>query len=126
MPLSLLGMAILILVGTVQNWSVILAVGALIVPIAVIHNAAAFGLGSLWGRALRLDVARRRSLTFEVGIQNSGLGLIILLSQFDGLGGAAAITGMWSIWHLVAGSALIGLFRGLDWLKIGTKRKAAP
>jgi len=126
MPASLAGIAILILVGTVQNWHIILAVGALIIPIAVIHNAAAFGLGALWARALRLGVARRRALTFEVGIQNAGLGLLILLSQFDGLGGAAAITGMWSIWHLVAGSALIGLFRALDWLKIGAETKAAP
>ena len=126
MPLSLGGIAVLIVVGAVQNWSVILAVGYIVIPIAVVHNAAAFGLGSLAGRGLRLDVPHRRALTFEVGIQNSGLGLLILLSQFDGLGGAAAITGMWSIWHLIAGSALIGLFRGLDWLKIGRKEKTAP
>lgn len=126
MPASLLGIAALIVVGTVQNWHIIVAIGAIIIPIAVLHNAAAFGLGSLWGRALRLDAPRRRSLTFEVGIQNSGLGLLILLSQFDGLGGAAAITGMWSIWHLVAGSALIGLFRAVDWLKIGQDNKTAP
>ncbi|MAK64101.1 MAG: bile acid transporter [Maricaulis sp.] len=115
MPISLFGIAILIIVGAAQNWHIIVAAGAIVIPIAVIHNAAAFGLGSVSGRALRLDVAHRRSLTFEVGIQNSGLGLLILLSQFEGLGGAAAITGMWSLWHLVAGSALVGLFRLLDW-----------
>jgi BASS family bile acid:Na+ symporter len=30
-------------------------------------------------------------MTFEIGIQNSGLALVILLSQLKGLGGAAAV-----------------------------------
>ena len=115
MPLALIGIMVLIVVGAAQNWSIIVATGTIIIPLVVLHNAAAFGLGSVAGRALGVDVAHRRALTFEVGIQNSGLGLLILLSQFEGLGGAAAITGMWSLWHLVAGIALVGLFRVLDW-----------
>lgn len=115
MPLALFGLMVLIVVGAATNWGIILATGTIIIPLVFIHNAAAFGLGSAAGRVLRMDVAHRRSLTFEVGIQNSGLGLLILLSQFEGLGGAAAITGMWSLWHLVAGVALVGLFRALDW-----------
>ena len=50
-------------------------------------------------------------MTVEVGIQNTGLALVILLSQFDGLGGAAAITGIWSVWHLFAGAGLAALYR---------------
>ena len=115
-PLSLLSLVALVAVGLQQNWNVIVVAGATVVPIAVIHNASAFTLGAGSARLLRLDVARRRALTFEVGIQNSGLGLLILLSQFDGIGGAAAITAMWSIWHLVSGGALAGLFRTLDWV----------
>jgi BASS family bile acid:Na+ symporter len=97
-----------------QNWNVLIVAGLVVVPIAVMHNAAAFALGAGAARLLRLDTARRRALTFEVGIQNSGLGLLILLSQFDGIGGAAAITATWGIWHLVSGGALVGLFRTLD------------
>ncbi|WP_203292484.1 bile acid:sodium symporter family protein [Maricaulis parjimensis] len=115
MPLAMIGIAVLIVVGAATNWTIIVLSGAIIIPLTVIHNAAAFGLGNLSGRLMRLDGPHRRSLTFEVGIQNSGLGLLILLSQFEGLGGAAAITGMWSLWHLIAGSALVGLFRLLDW-----------
>lgn len=113
-PLSLLSLAALVVVGVQQNWNVLLMAGAIVVPIAIIHNASALALGAGAARLLRLDIARRRALTFEVGIQNSGLGLLILLSQFDGIGGAAAITATWSIWHLISGGALAGLFRGLD------------
>lgn len=113
-PLALACIALLVVVGIVQNWALILATGAIIIPIVVLHNGSAFALGWLGGRAMGMEAARRRALTFEVGIQNSGLGLVILLSQFDGVGGAAAIIGTWSIWHLVGGSLVAGLFRWLD------------
>jgi len=126
MPLAMGGLILLIAVGTVQNWFIVTAVGAIVIPVAVMHNAAAFGLGAVAGRVMRLDVSHRRALTFEVGIQNSGLGLLILLGQFDGLGGAAAITGIWGIWHIVSGSALIGLYRATDWLKLRRTKHTAP
>ncbi|OLF77891.1 bile acid transporter [Maricaulis sp. W15] len=113
-PLALACIALLVAVGIVQNWSIFLAVGSIIIPIVILHNSAAFGLGWLAGRGMAMEAARQRALTFEVGIQNAGLGLVILLSQFDGVGGAAAIIGTWSIWHLIGGSLLAGLFRLLD------------
>ncbi|WP_339744625.1 bile acid:sodium symporter [uncultured Maricaulis sp.] len=123
-PLSLLSLVALIAVGLQQNWSVLLVAGAVVVPIAVIHNASALALGAGTARLLRLDIARRRALTFEVGIQNSGLGLLILLNQFDGIGGAAVMTAFWGIWHLVSGGTLVGLFRTLDWVHKGDKQKS--
>lgn len=113
-PASLVALAGVVVVGVYGNWALVIAAGTTLIPIAVLHNASAFGLGSIAGRVLGLDRARRRSLTFEVGIQNTGLGLLILLNQFDGLGGAAAITALWSVWHLMAGSGLVGLFRTVD------------
>lgn len=116
-PASLMMLVALIVFGVVGNWNVVLTAGALVIPIAIIHNAGAFGLGAVAGRVMKLDESRRRSLTFEVGIQNAGLGLIILLNQFDGVGGATAITAIWSIWHLIAGGALAGIFRYIDYSK---------
>ncbi|MDG2044090.1 MAG: bile acid:sodium symporter family protein [Maricaulis sp.] len=113
-PLSILTLMAIIVAGVVGNWNIVLTVGALVIPIAVLHNASALGLGAITGRVLKLDTGRRRSLTFEVGIQNAGLGLIILLDQFDGVGGATALTAIWSIWHLIAGGALVGIFRYID------------
>lgn len=86
----------------------------LILPIAALHNALAFTTGAAAGRALGADAPTRRALTFEVGIQNSGLAIVILLSQLKGLGGAAAIAAVWGVWHLIAGGAIVALFRTLD------------
>lgn len=65
---------------------------------------------------MQLAGPKVRSLTFEVGIQNAGLGLLLLLSQFGGVGGAVAVTALWGVWHITAGFVLVGLFRGYDQL----------
>ena len=59
---------------------------------------------------LSRTAATRRALTFEIGIQNSGLALVILLSQLKGLGGAAAVAAVWGVWHLIAGGGIALMF----------------
>jgi BASS family bile acid:Na+ symporter len=48
----------------------------------------------------------RRAVAFETGIQNSGLGLVLVFNFFGGLGGMAIVTAWWGIWHIVAGVGL--------------------
>ncbi|MEE2566768.1 bile acid:sodium symporter family protein [Hyphobacterium marinum] len=111
---SLVAIFVLVVLGLYGNWALLIGTGLIVLPVAIAHNAAAFGLGAVSGRVLRLDIPSRRALTFEIGIQNSGLGLVILLSQFQGLGGAAAVTAIWAVWHLIAGSTLASAFRLID------------
>ncbi|WP_421790157.1 bile acid:sodium symporter family protein [Hyphobacterium sp.] len=107
----------LVTIGLISNWELIMNSGDVIAPVAILHNALAFALGAVAGLALRLESKSRRALTFEIGIQNAGLGLVILLTQFPTLGGAAAVTGFWSIWHLFAGIGLALAFRFYDHLR---------
>ena len=86
----------------------------LIGGITVVHNAAAFVLGFGVALALRAQRSERRALTFEVGIQNSGLALVILLGQLKGQGGAAAIAAIWGVWHLIAGMLIAMICRYID------------
>lgn len=116
-PLALIsagGLILIILGGFYEYRELAMKAGLLIFPLVVIHNAAALALGYGSGLLSRADVATRRALTFEVGIQNSGLGFIILLTQLNGLGGTAAITGMWGLWHMVGGGAVVAMFRMAD------------
>lgn len=82
----------------------------LVFGLVFVHNALAFLAGHLISRAARLSVADRRAITIEVGIQNSGLGLILIFDFFGGLGGMALIAATWGIWHIVAGLALVTLW----------------
>ncbi|MDN3441800.1 bile acid:sodium symporter family protein [Psychrobacter sp. APC 3279] len=70
------------------------------------HNLLALSLGYGMGLVLKLPVADRRAVTLEVGIQNSGLGLVILFTFFPEAGGMMLITAFWGVWHLVSGLTL--------------------
>ncbi len=74
--------------------------------IVLIHNLIAFTTGFSFARLLRLSQRDVRSITIETGIQNSGLGLLLIFTFFDGLGGMALLAAFWGIWHLVTGLAL--------------------
>lgn len=76
--------------------------------LVVAQNALALALGAATARALRLGDAARRAVTLEVGIQNSGLGLVILFTFFPDAGGMMLITAFWGVWHLVTGLLLSG------------------
>lgn len=103
-----------IVYGTVYFFPVLFPALPYIGSVAVGHNAVAFALGALAGLALRADRPIRRALTFEVGIQNSGLALVILIGQLHGVGGAAAIAAVWGVWHLVAGGLIVVILRAYD------------
>ncbi len=115
---TLVGVSVLVAVivyGIVYFIDILVPVLSVIGSVVLMHNAAAFATGALAGLALSRRSATRRALTFEIGIQNSGLALVILLSQLKGLGGAAAVAVLWGVWHLVAGTMIVTLFRLLDY-----------
>ncbi len=78
----------------------------LVFLLVLVHNAVALSTGYLFARANRLPVADARAISIETGIQNSGLGLILIFNFFNGLGGMAMIAAWWGIWHLISAFAL--------------------
>jgi BASS family bile acid:Na+ symporter len=114
---TVLGVSVLvctIIYGIAYFFPVLFPALPILGAVVVLHNALAFATGALAGRVLSGASVTRRALTFEIGIQNSGLALVILLSQLKGLGGAAAIAAVWGVWHLIAGGLLAALFRYID------------
>ncbi|MEQ3697129.1 MAG: bile acid:sodium symporter family protein [Pseudomonadales bacterium] len=74
--------------------------------LVILHNLVALSMGFGMATLARLNVADRRAVTLETGIQNSGLGLGIIFSFFPDYGEMAIIAGAWSIWHLTSGLVL--------------------
>ncbi len=85
----------------------------LIVIIVLIHNALALTTGFTMAKIFKLSESNTRTITIETGIQNSGLGLVLIFNPnlFNGLGGMAFIAAWWGIWHIISGLA-IGFFWG--------------
>ena len=103
-----------IIYGVIYFYPVLWPVVGLLAGITALHNSAAFLTGATAGWLLSRRSPVRRALTFEVGIQNSGLALIILLSQLKGVGGAAAIAAVWGVWHIIAGGVLAFIYNYVD------------
>jgi BASS family bile acid:Na+ symporter len=87
--------------------------------IVLIHNLLALGIGFGSSTLLKLPYKDRRTLTIETGIQNSGLGLILLLNPniFPESGvwannvGMLVITAWWGVWHIISGLSLAAIWR---------------
>jgi len=112
--LSGLGLLAIILVASTRFFSIFIALGASLFVLVIAHNLLAFGLGYISARLINADRPSRRALTIEVGIQNAGLGIVILLTQLGGVGGAGAVAGLWGVWHLIGGTALAVYWRRKD------------
>ena len=87
--------------------------------IVLVHNLLALLLGYGTSSAFRLNNRDRRTITIETGIQNSGLGLVLLLgtsifADFPPHGGTLVITAWWGIWHIVSGLVAALLFNLSD------------
>jgi BASS family bile acid:Na+ symporter len=82
----------------------------LVFLLVLIHNTLAFLIGFGTGKIARLPDADVRAISIETGIQNSGLGLIIIFTFFAGQGGMAIVAAWWGIWHIIAGIAISRIF----------------
>ena len=79
--------------------------------LVLIHNGAVLSMGYGLATAFKLPDRDRRALTIETGIQNSGLGLVLLFNPkiFPpelAIGGMLFITAWWGIWHIISGMAI--------------------
>jgi BASS family bile acid:Na+ symporter len=96
----------LILVVVFNNRTLIQEYLIYVFWLVLLHNALAYLTGFSLAKLSKLPAQDVRAITVETGIQNSGLGLVLIFTFFDGLGGMAILTAFWGIWHLISGLVL--------------------
>ncbi|MDQ7071520.1 MAG: bile acid:sodium symporter family protein [Rhodobacterales bacterium] len=112
-PMQWLSMGIFlafIVLALAANWGFFLQFAGMVAVLVVVHNALAFGAGYFTARIAGVSEYSRRAITIETGIQNSGLGLVLIFGFFGGLGGMAVVAAFWGIWHAISGIALATLW----------------
>jgi BASS family bile acid:Na+ symporter len=110
-PVSYLGLAAIIVIGVAKNWGIFVDYIGVVLIAVFLHDALALLLGYAIGRATRLPLPSTKAMTFEVGIRNAGLGLLLVFTYFDGLGGMALVAAWWGIWDIIAGLAVATAWR---------------
>ena len=122
-PLASIIVIVLIVGGIIANSKALIETyfGVLMLAILLLH-VFGFGLGYLITRALGLGVAERRTISIEVGMQNSGLGSSLastpgFAAQFANPVQAALApvpSAISAVYHVVIGSFLAAIWRRMD------------
>lgn len=103
---SLIFFLVFVVLAFAANFNYFLQYIHVVFFIVLLHNALAFAGGYSLASLFKINTVNKRAITLEVGLQNSGLGLILIFNFFNGLGGMAIITAFWGIWHIISGYAL--------------------
>ncbi len=101
---------IIIAIAFIQNFEIFKNYYQYIIYLVFFHNAIALGTAYFISKWLGNSEADSRTISIETGIQNSGLGLVIIFSIFQGNGGMAIIMAWWGIWHIVGGTVMSLIF----------------
>lgn len=111
--IGIIGVITAVVSNNVEN---ILASGLLIFAVVILHNLLGYLVGFLLGKVLRFDLRDTKTLSIEVGMQNSGLAATLAATHFSPI---AAVPGaLFSVWHNISGSL------AANWMsKLGAKDK---
>jgi BASS family bile acid:Na+ symporter len=102
--ISVLGIVLVIAIVVALNRASLMQTGRLVLLAVMLHNGLGL-LGGYWlAKGLRLPERQARTISIEVGMQNSGLGVALALQHFSAL--AALPSAVFSIWHNLSGSFL--------------------
>ena len=107
---SSLAIAFLVLVIISANAQRLLMGGMIIILVVMLHNLCGLSLGWLIGRVLRLPDAKRRAISIEVGMQNSGLASSLATLHFATYPRATIPGAIFSVWHNISGAIVARLY----------------
>ena len=112
---SILFFIAMVILSFSSNMDAFLQCVRYIFVVVLIHNLLALSIGFGVGSIAKVSRPDRRTLTIETGIQNSGLGLALMLgtslfANFPPHGGMLVITAWWGIWHIISGLTVATVF----------------
>ena len=108
--------AITLIVAAVvsHNAASIMETGVVVFAAVILHNLLGYAVGYLLGKALKLPAAKKKALSIEIGMQNSGLAASLAQGAFPDLSMATVPGALFSVWHNISGAMLASLFRRTD------------
>ena len=108
---SSVAIAFIVAIIIAANADKLLAGGLIIILVVMLHNICGLSLGYLIGRLLRLSDPKKRAISIEVGMQNSGLASSLATIHFAAYPLATIPGAIFSVWHNLSGAAVAYLYR---------------
>ena len=109
---SVLAIVLIVAAVVAASSAQILSAGALVFAVVVLHNGFGMLLGYLLAKATGMNLAKRKCLAIEVGMQNSGLGVALATVHFAANPLSALPSAIFSFWHNISGPIMATIFHG--------------
>lgn len=97
---------VLVIGALIVNSDIFLAYIGTFAWVVFLQNSMALAIGFWGAKAAGLTHRDCKTVSIEVGIQNSGLGLVLFFQYFEHLGGMGIIIAWWGLWHIISGLTL--------------------
>lgn len=113
MPLvSVVAIVAIVAAVVAGNQQKIAETGLIIFAVVVLHNCLGYLIGYLFGKIFGMNLAKKKAIAIEVGMQNSGLGASLAVAHFSPL--AAVPSAIFSVWHNISGPILATIFSRMN------------
>ena len=107
---SSLAICLIVIIVIAANAHRLLSSGWIIVLVVMLHNVLGLTIGYLIGAMLKLSPAKRRAISVEVGMQNSGLASSLATLHFASYPMAAIPGAVFSVWHNISGAIVARIY----------------
>lgn len=108
--ISSLAIAFIVMIIVAANAQKLLVGGFAIVAVVMLHNLCGLGVGYLIASMLRLSPSKRKAISIEVGMQNSGLASSLATIHFAAYPMASIPGAIFSVWHNISGALVARFF----------------
>jgi len=112
--ISVIAITLIVAAVVSHNSEKILSTGIIVFAVVILHNICGYICGYLLGVALKLPITKKKALSIEIGMQNSGLATSLAGTAFPNLAMATVPGAIFSVWHNISGAILANIFNRID------------
>ena len=107
---STIAICLIVMIVIAANAHKLLAGGWIVILVVMLHNILGLTVGYLIGLMLKMTPAKRRAISVEVGMQNSGLASSLATLHFAAFPMATVPGAIFSVWHNISGAVVARFF----------------
>lgn len=111
---SSIAIALIVAIVIAANANKLMSGGLIIIIVVMLHNIFGLGFGYLIGQLLGLSDAKKRAISIEVGMQNSGLASSLATIHFAAYPLASIPGAIFSVWHNISGAIVARLYKRMN------------
>ncbi|MBQ8030519.1 MAG: bile acid:sodium symporter family protein, partial [Butyrivibrio sp.] len=112
--ISVIAITMIVAAVVSHNAERILETGAIVFVVVILHNLLGYAVGYLVAILFKMPTPKKKALSIEIGMQNSGLATSLAGSAFPDLAMATVPGAIFSVWHNISGAILAGIYRRIE------------